>query len=196
MATLDIAEPQILYFFENDPNLQWHHRVLLRRLTGAEWIIATPDGDIEYLDLGGARILALPRNSPVPAQVRGNCYLFGPLPAAQLAQYHGAAQRMAQVLGAGAPAAADAVVGTAEWRVADPGLKDFSEVVPNDVVANAALAITRDSVGIAMVGTPPRWVHIQRVADGDVNLWMDEKHGGRGGTGVWPAPAPAARRAS
>ena len=177
---MDIAEPQILYFFEDDPILQWHHRILLRRLSGAEWVVATPDGDIEYLDLQGARILALPRAAPVPRQVRGNCYLFGAVPEVLLAQYHGAAQRMAQVLGAGAPAPADAGLGPAEWRVADPGGKDFGEAVPNDVVTNAVLAHTPDSVGIAKVGTPPRWVHIQRVADGDVNLWMDEKHGGAG----------------
>ena len=101
---LDISEPQVLVAFDQDP-ITWHHRVLLRRLQDARWIVSTPDHDIEQIDLGQMRLLALPRAGRVPAEAAGNCYLFDPLVGNELQQLRANAERLAIVLGA-APAAA------------------------------------------------------------------------------------------
>lgn len=77
---LDIAEPQILVRYDDDPNITWHSRVLLRRLRDAIWIWVTPDGSIQVGDLSTLQILALARNAEVPPQVAGDCYLWAQHP--------------------------------------------------------------------------------------------------------------------
>ncbi len=68
--SLDIDEPQVLVQFPGD-DIEWHHRVLLRRLHDATWIVPTPDFDIEVADLGEHALLPWVRAALVPAHVGG-----------------------------------------------------------------------------------------------------------------------------
>ena len=67
----------VLIRFPDDarPHL-WQERVLLARVTKAVWICATPDLDIEELDLEQYQLRVLPRNRALPPGVRErDCYL-------------------------------------------------------------------------------------------------------------------------
>eukprot|EP00972_Heterocapsa_arctica_P019171 2829334-Heterocapsa_arctica.AAC.1 len=67
--SLDVFEQQVLNDFFADPNFQWHARLLLVRLDGnASWIVATPDHDVEALNLATHRVIPMARDAPVPAR--------------------------------------------------------------------------------------------------------------------------------
>eukprot|EP00959_Pyramimonas_sp_CCMP1952_P032282 677586-Pyramimonas_sp.AAC.1 len=52
VLTLDVADPQILVRYENDPHgFYWHHRVLLFRVSEDIWICLTPDHDLVRVKL-------------------------------------------------------------------------------------------------------------------------------------------------
>ena len=68
--TLDLPEPQILLHFGGDPNgFHEHHRLLLVKLTPGRWIAASPDFDLEVIDLNNRRHRILTQRSPFPADV-------------------------------------------------------------------------------------------------------------------------------
>ncbi len=107
---LDIAEPQIALYYEQDPNFQWHSRILLERLNEADrWVAVTPDGDVQVLDLSAARAVPLATAAPAPERIRGNRYHFGPVDEDTLLSWHREARALAAVAGGAAAAAVVAV---------------------------------------------------------------------------------------
>ena len=54
--SLDIDEPQVLINYPDDA-FPWHHRVLLRRLRDAVWLVATPDGNV-WINTTGSPAMA------------------------------------------------------------------------------------------------------------------------------------------
>ncbi len=66
--TLDLPERQVLIDYFNDPNgLVWHQRLLLQATASAGvWVCATPDHDVERVDLNRHRVLALGRHCAFP----------------------------------------------------------------------------------------------------------------------------------
>jgi hypothetical protein len=177
MAALDLEEPQVLLFYEGN-RVPWHHRLLLRRLREAVWVVASPDFEIQVENLADHRLLALARGGAVPQAVVGQCYLFEPIAEAQLSELHAAAGRTAAILGAAAPAPGDPGPGRAAWRVADPSAARFGDVVGDDVVSNGVTGVIRGSVGLARVAD--RWVFVERVPHAEVDLWEADKRCGAG----------------
>ena len=178
MASLDIREPQILIFYQQDP-VQWHHRVLLRRLHDAVWVVATPELEVQVEDLAKLRLAALPPAANIPAQIdRENVHLFVTLPDPQLQDLHAQATRMAAVLGGAAIQPEDSVPGRAHWLVSDPALENFGMPITDDIVNNGATGVTRNSIGMALVGGV--WLPVERVADKDLVRWESSKRNGPG----------------
>jgi hypothetical protein len=176
MASLDIREPQILVFFEPD-QVQWHHRVLLRRLHDAVWVLATPELEVQVEDLSRLRIATLPPAANIPAQLdRENVHLFAALTDQQLQDLHAQASRMAAVLGGAAVQPEDSVPGRAHWLASDPALESFGEPITDDIVNNGATGVTRNSIGMALVGGV--WLPAERVADKDQTRWESAKRNG------------------
>ena len=64
--TLDVAEPQVLVHYPNDPHLTEHHRLLLIKVSAGRWIAASPDHELDLLDLNTHRHVVLRRNSDFP----------------------------------------------------------------------------------------------------------------------------------
>ena len=60
---LHIKEPQVLVEYPND-GVPWHHRVLLRRLWEAVWIVVTPERDVQNEHLSAFNLLSLTRGGP------------------------------------------------------------------------------------------------------------------------------------
>ena len=48
-ATLDIRELQVLIHYAADPNVGWHHRVLLVRTGDAWWIVLSSDFEYDWI---------------------------------------------------------------------------------------------------------------------------------------------------
>lgn len=98
--TLDVAEPQILLHFGADPNgLTEHHRLLLCRLSAGRWVAATPDFDLEVIDLNHSRHTVLRRRSLFPVHLAAAVYAFDPVSRNDLENLRREAKIMATVLG-------------------------------------------------------------------------------------------------
>jgi hypothetical protein len=177
MNALDIAEPQVLVFYEVDAHAQWHHRILVRRLREAVWVVEAPNAEIQVADLGAMRILPLARSGQLPAEAAGNHYLFDPVDEATLASLHTTASRMAEVLGGATPPVLDHV-GRARWYVADTGLENFGDEIPDDVVNNGATGVVRGAMALVKMGT--LWSFAEHVVERELDLWMASKRSGAG----------------
>ena len=70
---------QVLVFYDDPTEQQWHARLLLSCITGDEWIILTPDGDIygEQISSGNPDFLAwrpMDPNNVIPVGInRAHC---------------------------------------------------------------------------------------------------------------------------
>ena len=178
IAGLDIAEPQVLVYYPNDPHFSYHQRVLLRRIADARWIVLTPDGEVEVTDLAQFQLIALARGGAVPAVAQGDSYLFRGLTPAELAQGRAAADRLAVVLGAPPVAPGGPAPNVGVWRISDTGSVKFCELVADDVLADNATGAVRGDIGLALV--EGEWYPVQRVRDGDLPTWRASKQCGPG----------------
>ena len=75
MDTLDVPEVQVLVHLPTDAR-PWHHRLLLRKMGGGQWVCATPDLGLSVHDFSTVRHTVLERNSLFPSNMRGLCYGF------------------------------------------------------------------------------------------------------------------------
>ena len=180
---LDIPERQILVFFPNDA-IPYHHRVLIRQVSGSAWVASSPDFELESLDLSEYSVRALGRDAPWPVGI-GAVYGFdNPISEADLAQIRTEGNRLAEVLGA-APVGGLGTPGSADgrWRYADPGFHCFGEEVPVDI--RAADARVRLEGVSGLISAPDDddqlvWTFAQRVDERDLVEWLDSKRAGVG----------------
>ena len=177
--SLDIPEPQIALNFPLDANYAWHHRILLRRIEAAQWVVLTPDSNLEVEDLAQHAVLPLWRNSPLPQAIQGQTYMAGANIAQELDQHHRTAEQLVAILAPPGGAVAVAAAG-AKWRIADTAAVDFAEVVLDAVMASHNTGVIKVSVGLAQVGAAGRWVPVERVQDDDLDQWRAEKQAGAG----------------
>lgn len=181
--SLDIIEKQVLIYFLDDP-VPYHHRILLHQVQGAQWIVATPDLDIELEDISQYHIRALARGAPFPPGLGGVYGFDDPLAPFDLAQIRAEGQRMADVLGVVRPGAVRATgLGESHWRFADTGFEDFGEEVAAEILGDPARFIVQGSVALVQVTNSMgdvEWTFVQRVKEGDKVEWFDTKRTGSG----------------
>ena len=98
--TLDIAEVQVLIHYPGDPDgFNWHHRILLHRITGGVWLTLTPDHDIQRHDLNAVGHRILERRSVFPDDIAAEIYAHDPISKIQLNQFKKRAKTQAAILG-------------------------------------------------------------------------------------------------
>eukprot|EP00971_Amphidinium_carterae_P137912 2733315-Amphidinium_carterae.1 len=168
---------QVLIDFFHDQNYQWHHRLLLARLENARWVAATPDEEIEIVNLSDHRVIPLGRSAQFPARVAGNAYCFDPLPLGGEDDLMKRGLDLARVMGF-SPEDTRVVKSRESWRVSDPGLKSFAERVEPGVVSDPARAITRGRVGLFLVEEV--WITGELVEDSKAEQWAETKRSGPG----------------
>lgn len=140
MDTLDVAEPQIIVEYPDDPSgCYWHHRILVEKLSPGVWLAITPDGELQQHDLNEESYKVLERNSMYPAAQRPYVYGCRPLPRAQFLALKRRATIQAQVVGADAEDEAT----TEHWVVAEVGHPKFGEVVPESELDDSVLGRTK-----------------------------------------------------
>ena len=79
--TLDIPGPE---YEEDEDGFYWHHRVLLKRISGPKWVALTPDQDLETVDLAELHHIVLERNADFPRAQRPYIYCFDEIPRSTL----------------------------------------------------------------------------------------------------------------
>ena len=70
------GESVLVQFPDDRRPLLWQERVLLGRIAGSRWIVASPDEELDEIDLAEHDFRALPRSRKLPGGVReADCYL-------------------------------------------------------------------------------------------------------------------------
>ena len=190
--SLDIPESQICVDFFDDPGgFNWHHRILMvKGLAPGEWIVATPDLEIQFENVALHRVVAVPRHAPFPPRVRGELYAFDPeLLAATMDTLRLEARSLASILGIKLddPAAGAAAP---RWVISDPASELFSKELDPQIPQDDTRFVARDAVGVAHVSEAEGWVAVENVSEGDAVRWAEEK---RTGPGRDPRLLPIAR---
>ena len=180
--TLDIEQKQVLVFFD-DPNYNWHHRVLVCPLkVEGNWVALSPDLECEAIDLRGLRVIPLRRRAVFPDRVRGNVYIFDEVDEADWRASVAEASELARVLGA-QPVAQPSGLASHRWRVSDPAVEDFGEELDSTDTVEGDSFVARDTVGLwhSLRSDGSRtWVAVELVAEARKDLWLDQKRSGPG----------------
>ena len=178
-TSVDIEERQILLFFEND-DIPWHHRVLTLQIEGPKWICATPDLEVQSVNLINKDIRALARNAEIPVDCRP-VYMFDPIDDADMQSIRAESRRLAEVLGVADKMPAS-VTHDANWIFSDPAHESFGLMVPDGILAGQARFVVRGSFALVQVevGDGSSWTVAENVARVDKDEWLNEKHCGPG----------------
>ena len=171
----DLTQVAIDFFADQFP---WHHRVLLLQISGAKWIVGTPDLEVQVCDLAGHRVVTLQRNGRWPAQVSGQIYAFDPITDAQRDRMMSSALRLGKILGADTSAVSSGGL-VKLWRVADPGHERFDEVIAPELVIPGDRAVIRGDHAL-WSPSEDEWIGLQRIADKDHAAWLEGKRSGPG----------------
>ena len=81
MTTLDVQYKQVLLKYPAD-NVPWHHRLLLFGGPPGQWVCATPDLEVQAVDLtefAAGHVLPLRRAAPFPDVQGEQIYGFDPI---------------------------------------------------------------------------------------------------------------------
>jgi len=161
MTALDVKKRQILVRYDADPNITWHHRVLLARLVDHAWMVLTPDLAVQRLDVSLQPVVPLLRGRPIP----------------ELRRAHDEAGVLAEVY-----ASNSGVVDEEVWVVAEPGHQRFGEVVPDEVMSDPERASVLGTKGSAQLEGEGEdsVVFVQQVVKKTLPDWKLERSGGGG----------------
>lgn len=192
---LNIEEPQILLQYDDDA-VPYHHRILIRRLKEATWVVVTPEGELQVETLADYSMLPLMRAGSIPtvAEAAG-CHLFSQPVDDELPGWHAQAARLAMVLGGPGSVEPSGSI-TSTWRIADTSSAEFGSEVAGDVVLNPATGVVRGAVGLAQCGSPARRTFVELVPTAEVGQWEADKHTGAGRDPRLAGPQPTFAGAS
>ena len=164
--TLDIAEVQVLVHYPGDAEgFDWHHRILLHRIEGGNWLTLTPDLELQRHDLAAQRHRVLDRAAPFPADIAAEIYAHDPIGRAALANFKRQAQVQAAILGEGTVVDSDAF----SWVVSDPAHSDFGRAVDAGLLANEATGLAFTLKGVILLGGEE--VFVERVSTNGMEEW-------------------------
>ena len=171
--TLDTSHRQVLVKYP-DEDLQWHHRVLLEPGGAGQWVCATPDLEVQLVDLAGFSagfVRPLRRHALFPDCAAEGLYCFDPVTDAEMAQMKEEAQNFAGVLGFAATAAA-----TGRWVIADAGSAQFGQEVPPAALGDDEVMVVRGSKALVCIGDS--WLHAEQVPAGGDQSWKQARWAG------------------
>lgn len=147
--TLDTSYPQVLIDYLNDEHgFRWHARLLAVADGNGRWIGATPDGEIELIDLTWHRVRPLERVSSYPEDLLEETYGFGELDDGGIAELARRCHGLARVLGFGRQVEPE---DDGHWRIADAALASFGEIVPEAAVADQGSFVSRGRSGVVLL---------------------------------------------
>ena len=170
--SLDVAEPQVALHFLHDANgVVWHHRLLISKLGPGRWIGASPDLELEIIDLVAQRHRILPRRSLFPDDIKDDLYAFDPISKADLERLKRESRTMAVVLG-------DEDMEEIEsrtWVFSDPESSQLGTAVPIDRLPQA---VTLGSRGLLDIDG--EIVGIEEIDQSTISSFAESKKGSTG----------------
>jgi len=172
MGALDIPEPQVLRHFPNDENgLTWHHRVLLKKIGQGRWVAASPDLDLELIDLTEVRHYVLERKGLFPEDRRKQVYAFDEVDRVTL----NALKRRAALQSALLDDASQEDARAESWLIAEAGHPRFGNEVDADLLEDAPLGVTK-----GVVTLDGAEVFVEKVDASDIVTWKKAREASEG----------------
>ena len=174
VRALGIRFRQVLVAYRNDPEVTWHHRLLLARAVGSRWVACTPDLELQLLDVAEEEVCPLQAGRPIPEAQADGCYVFGPLPARELSELVVRAREMASLFAEPEGEAHGDV-----WVVCSPGHARFGEIVAGELLAGLDRALLRSSLGVVELEDDEATVaSVARVPRAELEAWRTRHAGG------------------
>lgn len=168
--TLDIAEVQVLIHYPGDPDgFNWHHRILLHRITGGVWLTLTPDHDIQRHDLNAVGHRILERRSVFPDDIAAEIYAHDPISKIQLNQFKKRAKTQAAILGEAEVEETESF----QWLVCESSHPDFGTEIGEDLLFSEATGLAFSQKGVVIINGEE--VFVERVPSKDVEDWRKLK---------------------
>ena len=168
--TLDIAEVQVLIHYPGDPDgFNWHHRILLHRITGGVWLTLTPDHDIQRHDLNTVGHRILERRSVFPDDIAAEIYAHDPISKIQLNQFKKRAKTQAAILGEAEVEETESF----QWLVCESSHPDFGTEIGEDLLFSEATGLAFSQKGVVIINGEE--VFVERVPSKDVEDWRKLK---------------------
>lgn len=169
-TTLDVSELQVLVHYPHDgAGLHWHHRLLLHRVAGGDWICLTPDHDLQRHNFQTHAHRILERNTPFPGDIAAEVYAHDPISRALLQNFKRQAAIQASILGEGAVDELE----TVGWVVAGPSHQRFGESVDTRLLASEATGRAFTTRGVVLLDGEETFA--ERISMGQLEEWKARK---------------------
>jgi hypothetical protein len=131
--SLNISDPQVLVHFPHDAHgFEYHHRVLLHKISQGRWVVLSPDLELSVEDLSATRHIVLGRHAPFPAHIADACYIFDDVTKAELERQKRLARTMASILDDSETVNVDSL----QWIGADPASARFGKHLPDELLTD------------------------------------------------------------
>jgi hypothetical protein len=184
----DLPERRLLAYYGDD-HVPWQHRVLLEKIHGTAYILATPYQQIRVQDAALLTLWSVA--NPAFPDLGGAIYSFDrDLSKERLASLRVEGRMLYEILGAAATAASlEAGLGVA-WLVADPVNEPFGNLAPAAGHTSPNRPVTRGSLGLAKIDG--EWMFFERGGVVHTPVWRE---GERARATRDPRPRPPARPA-
>ena len=171
IITADVADPQVIVEFpDDDDGFYWHHRILVKRISGPKWVGLTPDFDMEVIDLSTTAHKVLDRLGPFPRAQEPYVYCFDPISQERVNSFKPRAVTMCSVWG-------DALDGTLDdralWLRADVTDAKFGDEVDAACLQDPARGVFMEGKGVALVDGD--LVFVEKVLETEKEAWKQKK---------------------
>ena len=153
-------------YFNDQHGFNWHMRALIVHGGGSQWVAATPDHELELLDLSAHRVIPLRRGEEFPQRVRGEVYAFDEFDDGEEDAIIRQANEYAAALGF---AAAPVTRAPGVWRVSDTAHTLFGELVPEEALNDDDTVVIRGAAGLACIDD--EWITMEKVDDPALDAW-------------------------
>ena len=165
----------VLVAFWEDPNVQWHMRCLLVHGGESKWVAATPDHDLELLDLAARPLIPVRSGEALPARVHGNVYVFDDFEDGEEETLLANGREYGAAVGL-IKAEKNEMPGV--WRVNDTSSELFGKPVPDECLMDEDSVVMRGATGLVQIDEV--WRTMEKVKEESLDKWRAEKGHGPG----------------
>ena len=168
--TLDIPDVQIVVNYPGDGDgFFWHHRILLHRIEGAQWLTLSPDHEVVRHDLNAIPHRVLMRRAMFPQDIAHEVYAHNPIGLATLQNFKRQARIQATILGEGDVGESESF----QWLIAEVGHARFGQEIDEMLLSDGATGLAFSQKGVAILDGEE--IYVEKVMAKDLESWKKRK---------------------
>lgn len=168
--TLDIPDVQIVVNYPGDGDgFFWHHRILLHRIEGAQWLTLSPDHEVVRHDLNAIPHRVLMTRAMFPQDIAHEVYAHDPIGLATLQNFKRQARIQATILGEGDVGEPESF----QWLIAEVGHARFGQEIDEMLLSDGATGLAFSQKGVAILDGEE--IYVEKVMAKDLESWKKRK---------------------